>query len=70
MSESLLDFFSFSVLFSRLPSDSLSWCWLREIFDDAQLAELLIFSRVLRDSTPRFVGRSVGLSVGHILLFL
>ena len=33
-----------------------------------------IFSRMLRDSTPRFVGRSVGRSVcrlvGHILLFL
>ena len=29
-----------------------------------------IFSRVLRDSTPRFVRRSVGRSVGHTLLFL
>ena len=28
-----------------------------------------IFSRVLRDSTPRFVRRSIGWSVGHTLLF-
>ena len=30
----------------------------------------IIFSRVLRDSTTRFVGPSVGLSVHHTLLFL
>ena len=29
-----------------------------------------VFSRVLRDSTPRFVGRSVCRSVGLTLLFL
>ena len=29
----------------------------------------LLFSRVLRDSTPRFVGPSVDPSVGHTLLF-
>ena len=29
----------------------------------------MIFSRVLRDSTPRFVGRSVGLSVGWSVTF-
>ena len=29
-----------------------------------------IFSRVLRDSTPRFVGSSVGPSVRHAILFV
>ena len=30
---------------------------------------MYIFSRVLRNFTPRFVGRSVGRSVGHTLFF-
>ena len=42
----------------------------RNVANDRFISRILLFSRVLRDSTPRFVGRSVCRSVGHILLFL
>ena len=44
------------------------------VIGDLLSAILFLFSRVLRDSTPRFVrrsvGRLVGWSVSHTLLFL